>query len=312
MKIRVGTRGSRLARVQSRDVARMLEQRGHEVELVLIKTLGDQQQTMPFEQVGPAGVFVVEIERALLENRIDLAVHSYKDLPSIKPEGLIVAAVPERLDPADVLLVREESSDASKALPVKTGGVVGTASKRRESWLAALRPDLTTRLLRGNLPTRVAKLVEREFDAILLAGAGLKRLARGAERQGEEPLPLAGIRVERLDPEQFVPAPSQGALAVQVRQADEKLLEIAGQLDDAASHRAVSAERALLELVEGGCSLPFGAWCQADEESPTGALRMVAMLGVDGVAGGVVKVDGRHEDPLELAAALYEQLKEHR
>ena len=306
MKIRVGTRGSRLARVQSRDVAQQIEQLGYEVELVLIKTLGDQQQTVPFEKVGPAGVFVVEIEKALLDNRIDLAVHSYKDLPSAHPEGLVVAAVPERLDPSDALLVREDTLDESDALPVRKNGVVGTASKRRESWVAAQRPDLTTKLLRGNLPTRVRKLVDNEYDAILLAWAGIHRLARGAERQGEQPLPLENIRIERLDPELFVPAPSQGAIAVQIRVADEKLQAVANQLDDAPSHREVRAERALLERVEGGCNLPFGAWCTTEEH---GNLRMLAMLGVE---GGVVKVEGRHSDPIELAASLYAELKEYR
>lgn len=302
MMIRLGTRGSRLARVQSTDVARKLERLGHDVEMVLIKTLGDRVQGVPFEKVGPAGVFVVELEKALLERRIDLAVHSYKDLPSTGPDGLLVSAVPERLDPCDALLVRSGRVESSEKLPVRQEGVVGTASKRREVWVRELRPDLSTEMLRGNLPTRVRRLANGDFDAILLAWAGLERLARAAQEHGEEPLPLDGIEIHRLDKELFVPAPSQGAIAIQIRADDKKLRAVTDQLDDPITHRQVRAERELLQRVEGGCTLPFGAWCRSESD---GSLRMIAMLEVE---RQIVRAAGTAGDPVELAASLHRQL----
>lgn len=267
MKLRIGTRGSALALAQAGDVAARLRQRAgvDAVELLPIQTAGDSDRTSPFARVGAAGIFVRAIERALAEGEVDLAVHSYKDLPSESPEGLVVAAVPEREDPRDRLLVRAEANAPERGLlPLQSGARVGTASARRAALIHSLRPDLEVEHLRGNVPTRVERLRAGDFDAILLAGAGIDRLTRAGQ------LALGGeIAAHDLDPERFVPAPSQGAIACQVRAGDEATREAVASLDDAAAHRPVRAERALLARVQAGCDVPFGAWCRADGDALT-------------------------------------------
>jgi hydroxymethylbilane synthase len=303
MKLRVGTRGSQLALTQARSVGRALERHGHQIEIVIVKTRGDADQVRPFAEVGEPGLFVREIERALLEEEIDVAVHSYKDLPSVSPEELSIAAVPERVDPRDRLIVREEffDSDAS-GLPLVPNAVVGTASARRQALVRHLRPDLELELLRGNVPTRVKKLRAAEFDAILLASAGLSRLDRAAERGEVEPLPRAGLVEFDLEPEIFVPAPSQGALALQVRKADSPVLEAIQALDDASARRTVTAERSLLALVDAGCQVPFGAFCR---ELENGDLALRAVLEVDREVRSAHVVG---DDPDQLAAATFQFL----
>ena len=300
MKIRLGTRGSRLATVQSGWVAERLRDLGHEVEMITIRTQGDQQQDRAFSQIGQPGVFVREIERALQDERIDLAVHSYKDLPSQGPEGLTIAAVPERLDVADRLLVREAAfaaeDDPSGLLPLRQGARVGTASARRTALLAHFRPDLQSELLRGNLPRRVDRLRDGDYDAILLAAAGLDRL----ERDGG--LDMSGIRQLRLDPWRFVPAPSQGALALQTRLHDPAE-QAAAELDDEVGHRAVRAERAVLSRVEGGCHVAFGAWCRHAEAE----LEVVAVLGGE---KALARAQARGRDPEALGTELVKELKD--
>ena len=172
-RLRLGTRGSDLARTQSGTVAASLEKLGFAVELTIIRTSGDNAASAPFGSIGPQGVFVREIEQALVERRIELAVHSFKDLPTTSPAELVVAAVPERVDPADLLLIRKAAYDASSAdwLPLARGARVGTASARRRVWLTHFRPDLTVEPLRGNVPTRLRKLEEGGYDAIVLAAA---------------------------------------------------------------------------------------------------------------------------------------------
>ncbi|RMG47616.1 MAG: hydroxymethylbilane synthase [Acidobacteria bacterium] len=300
MKIRLGTRGSRLALAQARDVARRLAASGHEAEIVIVRTSGDQRRDAPFAEIGPAGVFVVELERALLDGRVDIAVHSYKDVPSLSPAGLSIVAVPERVDPRDLLLVREASAAGGEGtLPLKPGATIGTASMRRRAWIRAERPDLTTALLRGNLPTRIRRLAEGDFDAIVLAAAGIERLRRA---EGAGALPLDGIRVVPLDPERFVPAPSQGAIAVQARADDDAIRTACEALDDPAARRAVRAERRLLEMVEGGCSVPFGAYCRPAGET---ALELIARLER---GGRIVDARARGEDPDALAAEVFRRL----
>jgi len=300
VKLRIATRGSDLARAQSNDVARRLQALGHETELVIISTVGDRVTDRAFVEVGSFGVFVREIENALLDGRADVAVHSYKDLPSKSPDGLVVAAVPERLDAADVLLVRPDSADSSGAvLPLRTGAKVGTSAARRKALLAAERPDLEIGLLRGNVPTRVGALLDGRFDAILLASAGLQRLDRAS---GSSLVP-AGIVRQRLDPRRFVPAPAQGAIAVQVRSDAGQVRAAVASLNDETTARALQAERALLGLAEAGCNLPFGAWC---ERQGDGALRLFAVLGRDDRA--VVRADSTGHDPLSLAAKVWGEL----
>jgi hydroxymethylbilane synthase len=264
------------------------------VELVVVETAGDLDRTRAFADIGAFGVFVREIEHCLVQRTVDLAVHSYKDLPTReRPPELVVAAVPERRDAADVLLARPGAVDPAgdDLLGLVLGARVGTSSARRRAQLASLRPDLVAVPLRGNVPTRVRKVREGACDAALLAAAGLARLA-GAEDAPD----LAGLVVRRLPPDRFVPAPAQGALAVQVRADRADVVQAVREIDDPSVARALDAERALLRLVEGGCDLPFGAWAEAAAD---GSLRLVAGLEVD---GAFRRASRRGRDPEELAA----------
>ena len=300
--LRLGTRGSDLALTQAHGIAARLGELGVACEVVIIRTSGDADQVRPFAQVGAPGLFVRELEGALEEGRVDVAVHCYKDLPSLSPEGLVVAAMPEREDPRDRLLVRAEHHDADAGpIPVRQGCRVGTASARRTALLAHLRPDLEATHLRGNVPTRVQRLREGQHDAVLLAGAGLDRLALAASRGECAPLDLEGLVVHDLDPTLFVPAPSQGALALQVRRDDARAAELVQRLDQPEEHELVRAERALLAAVEAGCQVPFGAWCRREGEE----LELFAALDVD---GELRRSTQRGRDPRDLARAVHDDL----
>ena len=270
--LRLGTRGSELALTQSTTIANALRAFGLAVELTIIKTAGDRNTTSTFGSIGPQGVFVREIEQALVERRIELAVHSFKDLPTKSPQELVIAAVPARVDPADLLLVRRDALNGAAGdwLPLKAGARVGTASARRRAWLTHFRPDLVIEPLRGNVPTRVRRLQQGDFDAIVLAAAGVERLQ--AEQHFRSA--LVGLTVLRLDPKRFVPAPAQGALAIQCRSDDSRVLAVLSSIDDAPSRAAVTAERDALARAEGGCDVAFGAYC----EVMGGKHELVAML----------------------------------
>ncbi len=301
MKLRIGTRGSALALAQANDVAARLAALGHDPEITVISTTGDRVTDRAFTEVGAFGIFVREIESALLDGRVDLAVHSYKDLPSESPKELVIAAVPEREDVADLLLVRREACDTRQPIPVKTGATVGTSAARRRAFLLHQRPDLKTALLRGNVPTRLRALVEGRFDAIILAAAGLTRLRRsGADLPDLE---AGDITTIRLDPQQFVPAPSQGAIAVQVRRDAPLVHAVVAAIDDYATSRALRAERGALARAEAGCSLPFGAWCT---ETPDATLTLVTALADDDGVVRRVQVSG--SDPDAVADAAWERL----
>ncbi len=312
MRIRLGTRGSRLARAQASTVGDLLQAAGHDIEYIIIKTSGDENSDRAYLEIGAPGIFVRQIEQALLDGKIDLAVHSYKDLPTRSPMKLVVAAVPERLDARDLLLVRKEAvadgvkDSARWGLPVAQKARVGTASSRRKALLNDLRPDLSVELIRGNVPTRLRKLEDGLFDAILLASAGVERLLNSIERDGTEPLPLDGIIRTPLDPEVFVPAPAQGAIAVQVRSDDTDMCRAAAHLDDTEARRTVRTERALLSRIEGGCSLPFGAWCRT---RGTEGLELFSVLGIK---SGLARAKGRGTDPDELADEVYNILRSHK
>lgn len=302
MKLRIGTRGSMLARAQAADVALRLEGLGHETETVIISTAGDRQTDRAFADVGSFGIFVREIEAALLDGRVDVAVHSYKDLPSRSPDGLVIAAVPERVDAADLLLARPSAADAGGGvLPLRVGARVGTSAARRQSLLRHLRPDLDVGQLRGNVPTRIRALAEGRFDAIVLASAGVARLERVL---GEAPplVPPDAVRT-RLDPATFVPAPAQGAIAVQVRADAAEVRRAVAGIDDPGTARALRAERTALALAEGGCTLPFGAWCR---EEGDGLLVLLAVLGRED--GAVVRAEVSGRDPEEVARECWLQL----
>jgi hydroxymethylbilane synthase len=302
MMLRIGTRGSALARAQATDVARRLEAHGHSTETIIISTEGDRVTDRGFTEVGAFGIFVREIEAALLDGRVDVAVHSYKDLPSRSPDGLVIAAVPERVDVADVLLTRPIATVAERGmLPLRDGAQVGTSAARRQALLRSLRPDLDVGMLRGNVPTRVRALADGRFDAIVLAAAGLARLERAAE--GATLLVPADIVRTRLDPAIFVPAPAQGAVAVQVRAQDSIVRDAVASIDDPRTARALRAERAALALAEGGCTLPFGAWCEAQ---PDGALRLIVALGRSD--GTVSRAEVTGGDPDVLAETAWRDL----
>jgi hydroxymethylbilane synthase len=298
MRIRIGTRGSALALAQSNDVAARLRARGHEAEIVIVSTTGDRVTDRAFVEVGTFGVFVRELENALIDRTIDAAVHSYKDVPSRMPAGLAIAAVPERVDAADVLLVRRGAlSEDLGGLPLATGAHVGTSATRRRALLLAARPDLEIGLLRGNVPTRVRALTDGKFDAIVLAAAGLERLARA---DGDARLTLgADIVSVRLDPRLFVPAPSQGAIAVQVRESDADVRAAITSLDDPSCRRAVQTERAALYLADGGCTLPFGAWCSVTNDT----LTLSVALGLED--GTVMRSAATGTDPHAVANAAW-------
>ena len=244
LPIRVGTRASLLARTQTGWVVDQLRSHGHAVEVVTISTQGDRRDDVPIAAIGGDGVFVRELERALLERRIDAAVHSLKDLPTEETPGLTVACVPVRAMPFDVLVAREPCTLES-LLP---GAVVGTSSLRRVAQVRAIRSDLDVRAIRGNVDSRLRRLDGGEYDCLILAGAGLERLG------------LASRITHVLRPDAFWPAVSQGALGIQIRADDGRLRLALEPLDDPATHQAVRAERSCLAALAGGCLAPIGAW----------------------------------------------------
>lgn len=248
----VGTRGSDLALWQARWVSARLGGEAAGVRLEIMRTEGDRAFDADLAASSSRGLFTRDIERALLDGRIDAAVHSLKDLPTQQPAGLVLAAIPERAAPGDVLLVRPDAVADDARLPLRPGARVGTGSPRRVAQLSALRPDLVTGPFRGNVPTRVAKCVAGEVDAVLLARAGLDRL-------GLDTAPLVAFD---LDPSAWLPAPAQGALGIQAREADEATHHRLACLDDAATRRAVSVERDLLRILEAGCHAALGAWAR--------------------------------------------------
>lgn len=248
-RLRLGTRGSALALAQSAGIAAtLIAHLGREVEMVSVQTRGDSSPAA-IAQLGGTGVFVTALRDALLEDAVDLAVHSYKDLPTAAAPDLVVAAVPRREDPRDVLVAR----DGQTLGELGQGARVGTGSPRRTAQLRALGLGLDVVGVRGNVDTRLGKVASGELDAVVLARAGLARLDRLAEV------------TEVLDPLQVLPAPGQGALAVECRAADGELATLLGALDDPDSRTAVEAERALLAALEGGCTAPVGALAEVAE-----------------------------------------------
>jgi len=258
-RVRIATRGSRLALWQADWVKQKLERQGAQVELVVVETQGDREH-LPFALMQGQGFFTKAVQEALLAGEADLAVHSYKDLPSARPEGLEIAAVPPREDPSEVLLVRLDALDEqAPELPLRSGAQVGTSAVRRQAQLKQLRPDIELKELRGNVPTRVDKLRVGDYDAILLAQAGLKRLN----------LDLSGLYFHVLPPTLLVPAPAQGALALECRQDDHRLKALLKPLDDPQARRTVAAERGLMQRLAGGCQLALGAWAQETQQGLT-------------------------------------------
>ena len=250
-QIRIGSRGSELALWQANHIKSQLESLGCTVEIHIIKTQGDLIQDLSFDKLEGKGFFTKEIEHALLVGEIDLAVHSHKDLETNQPTGLIVACVSDREDPADLLVIGKQAMDEKQVLQLKSEAIVGTSSARRKSQIKHFRMDVKIKDLRGNLPTRIQKLRSGQYDAILLAKAGIDRLN----------IDLSEFHVIRLDPTEFVPAPAQGVLALQIRERDSELFTLLQQLNNTEVQQRISLERNVLNLMQGGCQLPLGVYC---------------------------------------------------
>lgn len=237
MVLRVGTRGSRLALAQAARVCSILEKKGFEAEQIIITTEGDRVTGVPLHEVGSQGLFVRALDDAIINNEIDVAVHSMKDIPAVRPPGVVTSAVPKRDSPSDFLAHEKPLPDVK---------VIGTSSTRRGAQIRRHDPEVTIKPVRGNVDTRIRKLSEGEFDAVILAEAGLERM--GIVLEGE-----------RLPPDRFVPAPNQGTIAV-VSRIDPSLSEIMSLLDDPETRQDVAMERAVMEQVGGGCYTPFGVY----------------------------------------------------
>lgn len=276
MKLRIGSRGSQLALWQANHIAGLLRGQDHEVEIEIIKTTGDRLQEVTFAEVGSKGMFTKEIEEALAAGRVDLAVHSLKDLPTELPKGFALAATPPRVDPRDALV----SVNCMSLSDVPQGARVGTSSQRRRAELKALRPDIEAVEFRGNVDTRLRKLGEGQVDAILLAAAGLDRLGR-----------TDWIR-QRLDPREFCPAAGQGSLGIETREGDTAVLDAVSFLEDPETRFAVTAERAALAALGGGCQVPIGVYCRSRVETVADAAKMDEIFAVVAhpLTGEVVRV----------------------
>jgi hydroxymethylbilane synthase len=296
MNLRIGSRGSQLALWQANYIADLLRANDHTVEIEIIKTTGDRLQEVTFAQVGSKGMFTKEIEEALADGRVDLAVHSLKDLPTELPEGFALAATPKRVDPRDVLVSVKYADLAS--LP--QGAVVGTSSQRRRAQLKALRPDVEAVEFRGNVDTRLRKLAEGQVDAILLAAAGLDRLGK-----------TEWVR-QRLDPKDFCPSAGQGSLGIESRKDDSATLAALEFLNDEMTRFAVTAERAALAALGGGCQVPIGIHCRMQSVQ----VGLVEIFGVvaDPATGRTIRVHEtaprQHTDAENLGRVVANKLLE--
>lgn len=290
--MRLGTRASQLALWQAEHVAGRLRRAGHDVEIVTFSTRGDRILDKPLAEIGDKGLFTQELDRALLAGEIQLAVHSLKDLPTVLPEGLVLAAVPGREEPWDAFVAHPRFEGHLADLP--HGATLGTSSLRRQAQLLAWRPDLRVVSVRGNVPTRIAKLDASDWHGVILATAGLVRLG------------LDGRIRERVDPGVMLPAVSQGALGIVCAEADtDTRAALSAALSDPAATAATAAERAFLRRLEGGCQIPVGA--HATVEGERLHLRgLVASL--DGTEVFRSEIDGTAAEAAQLGHALAEHL----
>ena len=297
--LRLGTRGSLLAKTQSQLVASELEKRskGLAVELVIVKTTADGILDKPLHELGGKGLFTKELEQALLGGEVDIAVHSFKDVPVTQPlvaqDGLTVAAVPEREDPRDVFC----SITAKKIAELPQGAKVGTGSTRRRCQLLAQRPDLKIELLRGNIDTRLRKLRDGEYDAIVLAAAGLRRTGLFNEAE-----------MTMLDPDEMVAAAGQGALAVQCRRDDRRTRDLLALIDDPMSERCVTSERVVVQALGGDCYSPIGVLAQIDGDQ----MILRAAIGSRGGVPPVIRAQamGPAEQPDSAVGAVLKSLSD--
>lgn len=299
--LRIGTRGSPLARWQAEWVAGRLREvhAGLRVEIVEIKTLGDRDRNSPLARIGGAGVFTKEIQRALMEGSVDVAVHSLKDLPTRGPSELTLGAVPEREEVSDALIAPRHGT--LENLP--TGARIGTGSTRRGAQLRWLRPDLEIVGIRGNVETRLKLALEGELDGVVLASAGLNRLG------------LGGHATERLGPPRFLPAVAQGALGIECRADDDRTREALSALTHGPTLAATRAERCLLAELEGGCLIPLGAWARVVSDSGSdsgecGRLELeAAVFDAEGRRRAWASGSGRADAPEEVASEVARALR---
>jgi hydroxymethylbilane synthase len=289
MKITIGSRGSSLALWQANWVKDRLAAAGHEIEIAIIKTSGDKLQTAALAASGTKGLFIKEIEEALLAGQVDLAVHSMKDLPTDLPEGLGVGAVPEREDPHDALV--SKSGKGIKNLP--QGARIGTSSLRRQSQLLAMRSDLQVVPMRGNVDTRLRKLERGDCDALVLAGAGLKRLG------------FASHITSWFPEDEICPAVGQGALAIEISLKNSDVRDAVATLDHPSTHQAVRAERAMLAALGGGCQLPIAAYAKHG----SGKLHLMGVVASpEGTRVIRASASGKPDDPESLGKRVAEEL----
>lgn len=290
----IGSRGSDLALWQARFVQQQLRERGYEAEIEIIKTQGDKIQHLSLEKLEGKGFFTKEIEEALLSQKVDIAVHSHKDLPTAKTPGLIIAAVSDREDPSELLLIRKSSVDTTQPWHLAKGVTVGTSSARRYVQLHQVRPDIQFNDLRGNVPTRIQKLRDGQYDAILLAFAGVHRLQ----------LNLDDLHVVKLSPEQFIPAPAQGVLAYQCREDDDEMIALLSTMRSDYVADTITVERTVMQLFNGGCHMPLGVYCKR----VNGMYHAWAAQAVDR-QGNVRRMYMRGEDNHQLAQQLFKKLQ---
>jgi hydroxymethylbilane synthase len=286
-RLRIGSRGSQLALWQANHISALLRGRGHQVEIEIIKTTGDKITDVALAKVGTKGMFTKEIEEALAEGRVDLAVHSLKDLPTELSAGFEIAAITKRENPRDVFCSRKYS----KIDDLPHGARVGTSSLRRQAQLKALRPDLEIHPLRGNVDTRLRKLEAGEYDAVILAAAGLNRLGK------------TELIKQVIPADSMCPAAGQGALGIEIRAGDVTTRGDLAFLDDADARAATTCERALLNKLGGGCQVPIGAFA----EVRNGKLHLDALV-ADPDGSKVLRESRDGSDPVELGEAVGETL----
>lgn len=266
-KLIIGSRGSDLALYQANFIRGILvRDQGCEVDIKIVKTTGDKIDNVSFDKMEGKGFFTRELEEALLAEDIDLAVHSLKDLMTSQPAGLKLGAVGYRADRREMLLINKDSLSGDNVIPVKEGGVVGTSSNRRKCQIAHLNPTVTMNDLRGNVPTRIRKLGEGMYDAIIIAAAGVNRLE----------LDVSDLEVVLLDADRFLPAPAQGILGIQIRTDDDRVEQIVSKLGSKQDAVAASLERGLLARFDSGCSLPLGVKSEISDTE----MCLTAVLGV--------------------------------
>ncbi|HLR80513.1 MAG TPA: hydroxymethylbilane synthase [Bacillota bacterium] len=289
-KIIVGTRKSNLAITQTEWVIEQLKKAGvkNEFEVKKISTKGDKIIDVMLSKVGGKGLFVKEIEQAMYDKEIDFAVHSMKDMPAELPEGLVISSIPVREDHRDAFI----SKDNIPLKDLPAGSIVGTSSLRRSSQILAKRPDLEIKWIRGNVETRLRKMREEDYDAIILAVSGLKRVGLSEE-----------LITEYLDPEVVIPAVGQGALAIECREDDDELHDILARINDVHTEKTITAERAFLNRIEGGCQIPIGGYAYLESDD----IILSAMVGSpDGQT--ILQEVVRGNDPVQVGEQAAQKL----